>query len=102
MIKKIEAILADPEDVCFLRYWVPSHGLKDAKKARAEGKVILISWCDCGCWTKELQEKANLLVEETFGNDSLVAFTYSGAEGRRVLLLPKESQLSNYVRAIAI
>jgi hypothetical protein len=102
MIKNIEVVVVDPEDVFFQSNWVPSHGLEKAVRARAEGKVVLISGCDCGCWNEKTTAQAELLIKKVFGDDKLVAFAHCSAKGRRVLLLPDKDPLHGIAKAVPI
>jgi len=103
-MKKIEAILikAGDDNIYFQEYWVPSHGLEEAKKARAEGKVVIISICDCGCWSANewrgsLSMPTQALVKELFGDDPLIACGYrKPRKGEQILLVTEEEVAKTY------
>lgn len=99
-MKKAQLLIFSWDEIEYISYWVPSHGLCDAVKALKDGKkAVFIGYCGCGCWTKEMEKNAQEMVTGVYGEDGPIYLVRGSlAEGHHVFLFPKEVSMDGYMK----
>lgn len=105
-MEKIEAQFFTAEEVYQDMYYTIDEW--PVKQARKEGKLVLLSRCDCGCWRGQEGEEKMQRFEKNFGDDPLVLigvarFYLGGEKGfKGVIVLPKGTSVADYGRALPV